>query len=77
MFYAAKIILINVIFFNFYNYWVFVFVIFKTVMKKIIIIYRNFFWDGKIILNRNFFIFWDYICKGKNAGGLCIKDCMK
>lgn len=75
MSYIIRFILVNMVLLNLYFYWVFIFVIFKVVIKKIIIICRNFMWDGKIILNRSFFIVWDIICKYKSEGGLGIKDC--
>lgn len=65
----------NVIFFNFYIYWAFIFVIFKVVIERIILICRNFLWDGKVILNRNLLVFWENMCLEKKEGGLGIRDC--
>lgn len=50
------------------------FVIFKTVIKRIIIICRNFLWNGKVIYVRSFLIVWESMCKGKNEGEVGIKD---
>lgn len=38
------------------------------------VICKNFFWDGRVILNRFFFIVWDNMCYSKREGGLGMKD---
>lgn len=74
MSYSARIVLVNTVLLNLHSYWVFIFVIPKTVVKKIISIYRNFFWDGKIIANGNPLVSWESMCKDKKDGGLGIRD---
>lgn len=73
--YAARAILVNYVLLNLHSYWAFVFVIPKAVIKKIIVICRNFLWDGKIISNRSPPITWDSMCESKRAVGLGVKDC--
>lgn len=76
MSYVARATLINAVLLNLHSYWVFIFVIPKTVLKKIISICRNFLWDGKVISNRSPPIAWDDMCRHKNEGGLGIRTCI-
>lgn len=59
MSYAARMMFVNSVLLSLHTYWAFIFVIPKTVIKRIVSICRNFLWDDKVISNRVLPISWD------------------
>lgn len=75
--YTTRMVLVNVVLLNLHLYWAFIFVIPKSIIKRIIGIYRKFLWDGKAVYNRSPPMAWDTMCKKKSEGRLGIRDCEK
>lgn len=60
-----------------YIYWVIVFIFFIGILNRIIFICCIFFWEGKEIGSKVFFIVWGFVCRKKNYGGLDVRDVKK
>jgi len=49
----------------------------KTILKKIDVIRKRFFWQGGNVKRKYHLVKWLRICQLKKKGGLCVKDLWK
>ncbi|XP_074267197.1 uncharacterized protein LOC141590507 [Silene latifolia] len=68
--YAGRAILIKSIFSTLHNYWSRIFILPKTVLRKIEAICREFLWHGKETRDSPSLVAWEKICRPKKQGGL-------
>ncbi|KAK9705500.1 hypothetical protein RND81_07G061700 [Saponaria officinalis] len=71
--YGGRLALIKSVLNNLHSYWARIFILPKTILKKIDDICRNFLWRGSYHYMNVPLIAWDQICKKKECGGLGIK----
>lgn len=72
--YTAPATLINSVLINLHTYWAFVFVLPKSVIRKLEGICRNFLWEGKATHSKPPATSWDLVCKPKWVGGLGMRN---
>ncbi|XP_074282598.1 uncharacterized protein LOC141607136 [Silene latifolia] len=72
--YAGRLVLVNSVLTSLYSYWTIVFVIPKSVLKRIDGLCRNYLWDGSTEYLRAPMVSWDKVCVPKHEGGLAIRD---
>ncbi|XP_074301131.1 uncharacterized protein LOC141632485 [Silene latifolia] len=72
--YAGRVVLISSVLSTLHSYWARVFIIPKTVMKKIESICRAFLWYGKNSCERPNLVSWKQICQPRRKGGLGFKN---
>lgn len=66
--YAKRTQLVNTVLLHLYTYRASIFIIRKKVMKAIVVICRNYLWDGKVITNNPPLVAWDTVCRPKEVG---------
>ncbi|XP_074305092.1 uncharacterized protein LOC141640029 [Silene latifolia] len=71
--YAGRITLINSVLNTLHSYWATMFLIPKSVIRRIEAICRNNFWDGRPDYHRVPLVAWDRVTMPKDAGGLGVK----
>lgn len=74
---GGRTVLINSCLFNDPIYHMSMYLLPKTVIKKLDKSRRTFFWQGGHTKTKYHLVKWDIICKPKNKGGLGIKDLRK
>ncbi|XP_074305874.1 uncharacterized protein LOC141641096 [Silene latifolia] len=71
--YAGRVVLINSVLNTLYNYWAAMFIIPKSVIKRVEAICRNFLWSSSSDYHRVPLVGWDRVTLPKDEGGLGIK----
>ncbi|XP_074266860.1 uncharacterized protein LOC141590150 [Silene latifolia] len=71
--YAGRVVLINSVLNTLYSYWASIFLLPKSIIKRIEGICRNYLWDGNAENHRVPLIAWDKVTLPKEEGGLGIK----
>ncbi|XP_074292344.1 uncharacterized protein LOC141619212 [Silene latifolia] len=71
--YSGRVVLINSVLNTLYNYWAQLFIIPKSVIKRIKAICRNYLWDSSPDYHRVPLVAWDKVTMTKQEGGLGIK----
>ncbi|XP_074288900.1 uncharacterized protein LOC141614045 [Silene latifolia] len=71
--YAGRLTLINSVLNTLYSYWASMFIIPKSVIKRIEAICRNYLWDDSLEYHRVPLVAWDKVTLPKPEGGLGIK----
>ncbi|XP_074278582.1 uncharacterized protein LOC141602174 [Silene latifolia] len=71
--YAGRVVLINSVLNTLYNYWAAMFIIPKSVIKRVEAICRNFLWSSSSEYHRVPLVGWDRVTLPKGEGGLGIK----
>ncbi|XP_074271179.1 uncharacterized protein LOC141595105 [Silene latifolia] len=74
--YAGRAILISSVFSTLHNYWACIFIIPKTVIRKIDSICKDFIWCGKTTRDSPALVDWEKLCRPKKQGGLGFKNLM-
>ncbi|XP_074297928.1 uncharacterized protein LOC141628730 [Silene latifolia] len=72
--YAGRLVLITSVLNTLRSYWASIFLIPKSVIKRIKAIYRNYMWSGDTEYHRVPLVAWDKVCCSKQEGGLSIKE---
>lgn len=72
--YAGRVQLVNSVLLSMHSYWASIFILPKTVIKKINAISRQFLWEGKHCGTKVPPVAWDFLCRPKRAGGLGLHD---
>ncbi|XP_074315512.1 uncharacterized protein LOC141651710 [Silene latifolia] len=71
--YAGRLTLINSVLNSLYSYWSNIFILPKSIIRRIEAICRNYLWDGSAEYHRVPLVGWDTITLPKIEGGLGIK----
>ncbi|XP_074298629.1 uncharacterized protein LOC141629547 [Silene latifolia] len=74
MSYAGRLTLVNSVLNTLHNYWGSIFLIPKSIIKRIEAVYRNFFWDRGTEYNRAPLVAWHTICTSKKEEGLGVRN---
>ncbi|XP_074318519.1 uncharacterized protein LOC141655332 [Silene latifolia] len=72
--YAGRMVLIKAVLSNIHSYWARIFILPKTVIKKIEGLCRNYLWHGTDNKETPALVSWDQICHKKKHGGLGLRD---
>ncbi|XP_074292168.1 uncharacterized protein LOC141619030 [Silene latifolia] len=71
--YAGRLTLINSVLNTLYSYWANIFILPKSIIRRIEAICRNYLWDGNTEYHKVPLVGWDTVTLPKNEGGLGIK----
>ncbi|XP_074302903.1 uncharacterized protein LOC141637237 [Silene latifolia] len=71
--YAGRLTLINYVLNSLYSYWSNIFILPKSILRRIEAICRNYLWDGSAEYHRVPLVGWDTVTLPKIEGGLGIK----
>ena len=73
--YAGRVVLINTILFDMFNFWAQVFIFPQEVVDQIIKLCRNFLGGGEeACYSKIAYVSWERVCSPKNKGGLRVKN---
>jgi hypothetical protein len=75
--YGGRLILLNACLSNMPTYAMSMYMLPKTVIKKMDVTRKKFFWQGNSIKKKYHFVKWSVINKPKKKGGLGVKDLRK
>ncbi|KAK9714023.1 hypothetical protein RND81_06G066200 [Saponaria officinalis] len=68
--YGGRLALVRSVFACLHNYWARIFILPKTIIKKIEDVCRNFLWKGSYLYTSPPLVAWDHLCKEKKHGRL-------
>ena len=72
--YAGRLVLVNSVLFEIFNFWAQVFLLPQAVIDKVTKLCRNFLWGSEGEYRKAPYVAWDLVCLPKKKGGLGIKN---